>query len=399
MKPLAQRITKIKPSPTLAISAKADAMKSQGIDVIGFGAGEPDFDTPDNIKNAAVKAIQTGKTKYTAVGGTVELKQAIIQKLKNDNQLVYEPAQIIVSCGAKHSLYNIAQVLFETGDEVIIPAPYWVSYPDQVILNEAKPVVVLATDKNHFKITPEQLQASITPKTKALILNSPSNPTGAAYTKSELEKLAEICLKNDVYIISDEIYEKIVFDGFEHFSVASLSKEIQDITLLVNGVSKGYAMTGWRMGYTAGPKSIIQAMTTLQGQSTSNISSITQAACVEALNGSQESVKQMLVSFQERRDVIVKGLNQISGIHCQNPQGAFYVFPNIKELLGRRTKKGKVLNTAADFCDYLLEDFLVAVVAGEGFGANDYMRLSYATSMANINKGLERMAQAVAELV
>lgn len=398
MKNLAKRITKIKPSPTLAITAKAKSMKAEGIDVIGFGAGEPDFDTPQNIKDAAIKAIQDGDTKYTPAGGTVELKKAICEKLKKDNSLDYAPDQIVVSCGAKHSLYNIAQVLFEEGDEIVIPAPYWVSYPDQAILNDATPVTLFADDSTNFKVTPQQLKDAITSQTKAFLLNSPSNPTGVGYTKNEIQDLAQVCLENDVYIISDEIYEKIVFNGFEHVSVASLSPEIKNISLVVNGVSKCYSMTGWRMGYTAGPKEIIQAMTKLQGQSTSNVCSITQAACIEALQGPQDSINQMLVAFQERRDFIVKALNDMPGVVCNNPDGAFYVFPNISGLFGKQTQKGKLIQNSTDFCDYLLEDFLVAAVAGFGFGAEGFMRLSYATSLENIKKGIKRIGQAVTEL-
>lgn len=395
---LTDRALAIKPSPTLVITTKAGALKAQGVDVVGFGAGEPDFDTPQNIKDAAIRAIQAGKTKYTAVDGTAELKDAIIAKLKRDNGLTYARDEIIVSNGGKHSLYNIAQALFEKGDEVIIPAPYWVSYPDQALLNDASPVIVSADDKSRFCITPEQLQNAITPKTKALIINSPSNPTGSGYTRKELEALTEICLANDVIMISDEIYEHIVYDGFKHVSVASLSPEAKSKTLVVNGASKAYAMTGWRMGFTAGPKDIIAAMNKIQSQSTSNICSITQAACVEAYNGPQDVLTPMLAAFKERRDFIVRELSQIPGVTCLNPQGAFYVFPNIAKLFGKKTPKGKTIQNSRDFCDYLLDDHLVAAVSGEGFGAEGYMRLSYATSMENIKKGMVRIKTAVAEL-
>lgn len=398
MKSLAARLGPIKPSPTLAITALAGRMKAAGQDVVGFGAGEPDFDTPDNIKAAAIRAIESGKTKYTPVDGTPELKQAIIHKLKRDNALEYTPEEIIVSCGGKHSLYNIAQVLFGPGDEVIIPAPYWVSYPDQVLLNDAKPVFITATDETGFKITAEQLAQAITSRTKALIINSPSNPTGAAYSRKDLQALAELCVKHDLYIISDEIYEKVIYDGFEHVSVAALSPELKARTLVVNGASKVYSMTGWRMGFTAGPKNIIRAMATVQGQVTSNICSITQAACVEAYNGPQDAVTEMVVAFKERRDFIVRALNAIPGVKCNNPEGAFYVFPNITGVFGRKTPKGKQILTADDFCNYLIEDFLVAAVAGGGFGLDGYMRLSYATSMDNIKKGITRIEQAVKEL-
>ena len=285
---LTARVQKIKPSPTLAIDAKAKALKAQGVDVIGFGAGEPDFDTPDNIKQAAIKAIEAGFTKYTPVGGIDDLKDALIEKLKRDNNLTYTREEILVSAGGKHSLYNIAQALYETGDEVIIPAPYWVSYPDQVILNDAVPVIVETTDKTGFKILPEQLEKAITPKTKAFILNSPSNPTGAAYSKVELRKLADVLVKHNITCVSDEIYEKLVYDGFEQWSIASLGEDIKKLTIIVNGASKVFSMTGWRMGFAAGPKEIISAMTKIQGQVTSNINSITQKACVEAYRGNQD---------------------------------------------------------------------------------------------------------------
>jgi aspartate aminotransferase len=395
---LAKRVQAIKPSPTLAITAKAKTLQAKGVDVVGFGAGEPDFDTPRNIKDAAIRAIEAGKTKYTAVEGTPELKDAILAKLKRDNGLDYAREEVIVSNGGKHSLYNIAEALFEKGDEVIIPAPYWVSYPDQVILNDAEPVFIEATDRTGFRIEPEQLRKAVTPRTKALILNSPSNPTGAGYSKKQLEALAEICVKNDIFIISDEIYEKIVYDGFTHVSVASLSPEVKERTLLVNGASKVYSMTGWRMGFAAGPRDIIAAMSKIQGQSTSNICSITQAACVEAYAGPQDALVPMVAAFKERRDFIVRELNAMPGIACNTPEGAFYVFPNISKLLGKKTPKGRTIATSADFCDYLLDEHLVAAVSGEGFGAEGYMRLSYATSLDNIKKGLFRIKCAVTAL-
>jgi len=398
MKPLAKRVSKIKPSPTLVITAKAKALKAQGLDVIGFGAGEPDFDTPANIKAAAIKAINDGQTKYTAVEGIVELRKAIQAKLKNDNNLDYGLDEILVSAGGKHSLYNIAQVLFNEGDEVIIPAPYWVSYPDQVLLNDATPIAVLATDQTGFKITPAQLEKAITPKSKAIYLNSPSNPTGAAYSREELLAIGEVCVKHDLYIISDEIYEKVIYDGFTHVSIASLSPALKERTLVVNGASKVYSMTGWRMGFTAGPKNIIKSMTEVQGQVTSNISSITQFAALEAYTGSQEAITKMVSAFKERRDYIVEALNTIPGIRCAKPQGAFYVFPNISALLGKKTPKGKVLTNDEEFCAHLLDDHLVAIVAGGGFGAPGFVRLSYATSMDAIKKGVERLKKAVSEL-
>lgn len=395
---LTDRVAAIKPSPTLVITAKANALKAQGVDVVGFGAGEPDFDTPQNIKDAAIQAIQAGKTKYTAVDGTPELKDAIIAKLKRDNNLIYQRDEIIVSNGGKHSLYNIAQALFEKGDEIIIPAPYWVSYPDQVLLNDATPVIINTNDKCGFRITPDQLKNAVTAKTKALIINSPGNPTGSAYTQKELEALAQICLANDILMISDEIYEHIVYDGFKHISVASLSTKTKAKTLVVNGASKVYSMTGWRMGFTSGPKDIIAAMNKIQSQSTSNICSITQAACVEAYNGPQDVLIPMVAAFKERRDFIVRELNATPDVSCLNPEGAFYVFPNISKFFGKKTPKSKLIATSRDFCDYLLEDHLVAAVSGEGFGAEGYMRLSYATSMDNIKKGIARIKKAAAEL-
>jgi aspartate aminotransferase len=395
---LTQRVNRIKPSPTLVITAKAKALKSQGIDVVGFGAGEPDFDTPVHIKQAAIKAIDSGFTKYTDTPGIVELKDAIIAKLKNDNQLDYSRDQIIVSNGGKHVLYNIAQVLFESGDEVIIPAPYWVSYPDQVLLNDATPVFISTTEQNGFKVTPEELKKAITPKTKAFVLNSPSNPTGAGYSEQDIRALASVLEEHSIYCISDEIYEKIVYGDFKHFSIAQCSAKMKDLTLVVNGVSKAYSMTGWRMGFAAGPKEIIAAMNKVQGQVTSNICSITQKACVEAYVGPQDFLKDMVVQFQKRRDYIVAELNSLPGIKCPNPEGAFYVFPNIKGLLGKKTNKGLVIANASQFADYLLEEYQVAVVSGEGFGAEGYMRLSYATSMEEIKKGLERIKKAVLAL-
>lgn len=393
---LAQRIQKVKPSPTLAIDTKAKAMKAEGIDVVGFGAGEPDFDTPEHIKQAAIAALKAGKTKYTPVGGVNELKDAIIAKLKRDNNLSYTRDEVLVSCGGKHSLYNIAQVLLEAGDEVIIPAPYWVSYPDQVLLNDATPVIVETKEANGFKITPQELEKAITPKTKAFVLNSPSNPTGSAYSRKELEAVAEVLVAKGILCISDEIYEKIVYEGFEFVSIASLNDKIKALTVTVNGASKVYSMTGWRMGYAAGPKEILAAMTKLQGQVTTNINSMTQWACVAALNESQDFLKEWVAEFQRRRDYIVKRFNAMPGIRCYNPQGAFYVFPNISAYLGK-SAGGRKIDTDSAFCDYLLEKHLVACVAGSGFGAPGYMRLSYATSMENIQKGLDRIEKALGD--
>ena len=392
---LTKRIQSIAPSPTMASTAKARQMKQDGLDVLSFTAGEPDFDTPEAIKSAAIKAIEDGQTKYTPVPGTTALKTAILKKLKRDQGLDYAPEEVMANQGGKHSLYNIMQVLIESGDEVIIPAPYWVSYPAQVILADGKPVVVTTNEANNFCMTPEQLEEAITPKTKALILNTPSNPTGSAYTKEQLQALVDVCLQHDIWIISDEIYEKIVYDGFEHISPAQLGEAAKAKTLIVNGVSKGYAMTGWRMGFTAGDKTVIAAMSKLQGQSTSGISSITQAACVEALGGPQDAIAPMVKAFDERRRYVVDAFNAIDGIDCRTPQGAFYVFPNVTSFFGKKTPEGKLIENDADLCNYLLEKHLVALVAGEGFGAPGFIRLSYAASMGSLQNGLDRISKAL----
>jgi aspartate aminotransferase len=394
---LAERVKGIKPSPTLTVDARAKAMKAEGIDVVGFGAGEPDFDTPENIKEAAVRALKSGFTKYTPVGGTDELKDAIINKLKNDNGIVYDRSQIIVSTGAKHSLYNVAQALYGPGDEVIIPAPYWVSYPDQVILNDASPVIVQTKEEEGFVLTAEAFERAITPRTRALILNSPSNPTGLGYPKESLEKIAEVAVRHKVMVISDEIYEKITYDGFRHVSIASLGSEIKDLTITINGLSKSHAMTGWRLGYAAGPKEVIGAMTKIQSQSTSNPCSITQKAAVEALNGPQDFLPVMVAEFDKRRKYIVERLNAIPGFSCPMPVGAFYAFPRVSPIYGK-SFKGKEIKGSADLAAYLLEEAKVAVVSGDAFGADEYIRLSYATSMATIEKGLDRIEKAVSEL-
>jgi len=391
---LASRISTIKPSSTLAITAKANALKAEGRDVISFGAGEPDFDTPDHIKMAAVKAIEEGFTKYTPVDGIVELKDAIISKLGRDNQLTYDRSQIVVSCGAKHTLYNLTQVLFEDGDEVIIPSPYWVSYLDMVLLSGARPVILNTGEAQGFKILPEQLKAAITRNTKAIIMNSPSNPTGAVYTARELAALAEVVSGKEMLVISDDIYEKIIYDDRQFTNIASLSKELRDRTVVVNGVSKTYSMTGWRIGYAAGPEEIIKAMTKLQSQNTSNSTSISQWAAVEALNGNQESVPVMVEEFRRRRNVIVEKLNAIPGVTCALPHGAFYVFPDVSSLFGR-SYQGRALSNSSDFTAYLLEAVNVAVIPGVDFGHDNHIRLSYATSLKNIEEGLKRINSAV----
>ncbi|MEW6068638.1 MAG: pyridoxal phosphate-dependent aminotransferase [Nitrospirota bacterium] len=394
---LSFRAGKIKPSPTLAIDAKAKAMKAEGIDIVNFGVGEPDFDTPDNIKEAAIKAVKDGFTKYTPVGGIDSLKDAVIDKFKNDNNLNYSREEIIVSCGAKHSLYNIAQALLSPGDEVLIPSPYWVSYPEQVLLNDAIPVFIKTYETDFFMVTPEEIESHITKKTKALILNSPSNPTGLTYDKKTLEKIAEIALKHKIYIISDEIYEKLVYDGAEHFSVASFGKEMKDRTIVVNGLSKSYAMTGWRIGYSAGHKGIIKAMTNIQSQSTSNPTSIAQKAAVEALRGPQDFIKTMLAEFDKRRMFLISELNSIPLMNCLTPTGAFYAFPNTSKIYGKSIGNKKI-SSSSDLAMYFLEQAKVAIVPGGAFGNDNHIRLSYATSIDEIKKGVTRIREAIEKL-
>ncbi len=394
---LASRISRIKPSPTLAITAKANAMRAQGIDIISFGAGEPDFDTPETIKKAAIRAIEAGFTKYTPVGGTDELKDAIINKLKIDNNLTYKRSEVFVSCGAKHTLYNLAQVLFEEGDEVLIPGPYWVSYVDIILLSGAKPVVIPTNLADGFKLKPDQLARAINSRTKAVIINSPSNPTGVTYTKKELELLATILQEKGILIISDDIYEKIIYDGLEFSTLAALNEEIKNQVVVVNGVSKAYAMTGWRIGYAAGPEEIVAAATKLQSQNTSNPTSIAQKAAVEALNGSQDSVTVMVREFEKRRNVIVAALNAIPGVRCPVPSGAFYVFPDFSSYFGR-SAAGRMVSNSSELTAYLLEDAKVAVVPGVEFGQDNHIRISYATSLEQIEEGVERIRRAVLKL-
>lgn len=394
---LAERVKKIKPSPTLAVSAKADKMKADGIDIISFGAGEPDFDTPQNIKDAAINALNQGFTKYTAVDGIQELKDAIINKFQRQNGLTYERKQIIVSCGGKHTIYNIAQALFNNGDEVIIPSPYWVSYPDIVLLADATPVIVTTQEKNEFKILPEELREVITAKTKAIILNSPSNPTGTVYTAEELRKIAEIAVEKKLIVISDEIYEEFVYDGLTFTSIASLGKEIKDLTIVVNGVSKAYSMTGWRIGYAGGPQEITSAMSKIQSQSTSNPTSIAQKASVEALTNSYDAVNTMVEEFNRRRKYMVERLNSINGVSCLNPMGAFYAFPRVSSLYQKRFN-GKKIQDSTGFADFLLDVARVAVVPGLAFGDDNHIRLSYATSFKNIKNGLDRIEEAIKQL-
>jgi aspartate aminotransferase len=397
MNVLSGRAKSLKPSPTLAINAKAKSMQAQGIHVISFGAGEPDFDTPENIKQAAKKAIDDGFTKYTPVGGIDDLKDAIIKKFQRDNKLTYKRSEIIVSCGGKHSFYNLAQAIFDRGDEVIVPAPYWVSYPPMVALAEGSPVIVETTERNKFKITSEELKKAITSNTKALILNSPSNPTGSAYTRKELENIAEIAISKNFFVISDEIYEKIVYDGFEFVSIASLSEEIKKRTIVVHGVAKTYAMTGWRIGYTAGSEEIISAMNNIQSQSTSNPTSISQKASVEALIGPQNEVERMVSAFAQRRNYIVDRLNKIPGVSCYKPVGAFYVFPNFSPYYGK-SYQGKKIENSTHLADFFLEVAKVAVVPGVEFGADPFERLSYATSMEDIKEGVNRIEESLKKL-
>jgi len=391
MKKLAQRALNITPSVTLSIDTKAKQMAAQGIKVISFGVGEPDFNTPENISNAAIKAINDGHTRYTAASGTMDLRQAICDKLKTDNGLDYSPAQIVVSNGAKHSIYNTLLALCDDGDEVIIPVPYWVSYSEMVKMVGAIPVFVDTREEEDFKVNIKELEAAITPKTKALFLNSPSNPTGMVYSKDELQAIADLCVKYQIYVISDEIYEKLLFGGAQHVSIASLGAEIKDLTIVINGVSKAYAMTGWRIGYTASNKEIASAMASLQSHATSNPNSIAQVASVEALRGPQETVSMMLAEFERRRSRIVELVNSIPGLSCRMPQGAFYVMMNVSKILGK-TIGGEVITDDVKLCSLLLEKAHVAAVPGSGFGAGNFIRLSYATSMENIEEGLKRIA-------
>ena len=393
------RIQNVNPSMTLAIDAKAKDMKAQGEDVIGFGTGEPDFNTPERIKQAGMRAIENNETRYTPVGGSDLLKEAIISKLKRDNGLVYEKNQILASCGAKHSFYNLAQVLWQAGDEVIIPAPYWVSFPEIVTLTGARPIIIYAGADQDFKITPDQIDKAVTPKTSAILINSPSNPTGSAYDKKELEKLADCALRHKLLIISDEIYEQIVFDGFRHTSIASISKEVQKQCVVINGISKSYAMTGWRIGYiAAGDAEITKQAGKLQGQSTSNPCSVSQAASIEALAGPLDEVYAMVSEFEKRRDIIVKHLRQIPGVSCNTPKGSFYSFPDFSKIYGKKDTTGKVLEGSLDFTDYLLTTEKVAIVPGIAFGADSHARLSFATSLEKIEAGVQRIKNAVNNL-
>ena len=385
---LAKRVASLTPSTTLAITAKAKELKAAGYDVIGLGAGEPDFNTPQHIIDAAVKAMNEGHTKYTPSGGLPALKTEIIKKFAKDQQLQYEPSEIIVCVGAKHALYTLFQVILDEGDEVIIPTPYWVSYPEQVKLAGGVPVYVEGLEKNEFKITPEQLKAAITERTKAVIINSPSNPTGMIYTEEELKALGEVCLEHDILIVSDEIYEKLVYGNAKHVSIAQLSPELKAQTIIINGLSKSHSMTGWRIGYAAGNKEIIKAMTDLASHSTSNPTSIAQYAAIAAYSGPQEPVEEMRQAFEERLNIIYEKLVQIPGFTCVKPQGAFYLFPNARE-----AARMAGYDTVDGFVAALLEEANVALVPGSGFGAPDNVRLSYATSLDVLEKAVERIKQ------
>ena len=389
------RIEQVNPSMTLAIDAKAKEMKANGEDVIGFGAGEPDFNTPERIKQAAIRAIEANDTHYTPVGGTNELKDAIITKMKRDNGLDYDRNQILVSCGAKHSFYNLAQALWEEGDEVIIPAPYWVSFPEMVGLAGAKPVIIETDAAHNFKITLDQIKKVLTPNTRAILINTPSNPTGFAYEKSELEAIAQCALENNLLMISDEIYEWIIFDGFKHTSIASLSKEAQKNCVVINGVSKCYAMTGWRIGYIAADAEIVKKVTKLQGQSTSGPCSISQAASIEALVGPHDDVLEMVREFEKRRNVMVDQLAAIPGVSCNKPNGSFYSFPDFSDLNGKKDRNGKVIQGSLDFTEFLLTEKKVAIVPGIAFGADANARMSFATSLDKIEEGVKRIKEAV----
>jgi len=398
MKPLSQKINKIQPSATLSITAKAKQLKSKGIKVISFGAGEPDFDTPQNVKQKLIEALNKGLTKYTPTAGIPELKQAIVEKLKQENNLEYTPDEVIVCCGAKHAIFNAVCALVDDGDEVLVPSPYWVSYPEMVNFAGGKFIPIPTDEKTNFKITSEILKKYITTKTKLLILNYPSNPTGMTYTKEELEDIAKVLVENQIYCISDEIYEKLVYDGLTHTSIASLNEEIKKLTITINGLSKAYSMTGWRVGYACGPKEIVKAMNNLQDHSTSNITTFVQYASVEALKNSAQFVSMMVSEFEKRRNYIVEEINKIPYLKTIKPQGAFYVWVNIKELKGKKFN-GQVITDSLKLSEILLEEAKVAVVPGFAFGDDDYIRLSYATSLEDIKEGIENIKNFVTKLM
>ncbi|HEV7372838.1 pyridoxal phosphate-dependent aminotransferase [Arenibaculum sp.] len=396
---LAQRLSRIKPSPTIAVSQKARDLKAAGRDVISLGAGEPDFDTPDSVKEAAMRAMRSGDTKYTNVDGTPALKKAICAKFERENGLRYAPDQVTVGTGGKQVLYNALMATLNPGDEVIVPAPYWVSYPDMVALAEGTTVAVACPPEKGFKLQPADLEKAITPRTKWLILNSPNNPTGAAYSRDEMKALTDVLVRHPhVWVLTDDMYEHLVYDGFEFVTPAQVEPRLHDRTLTVNGVSKAYSMTGWRIGYGAGPKELIKAMAVIQSQSTSNPSSISQAAAVEALNGPQDFLEGWVSSFRERRDLVVSMLNQAKGISCHKPEGAFYVYPSCAGTIGLTTPGGKVIETDEDFVTYLLESEGVAAVQGSAFGLAPFFRISYATSMTDLEDACQRIQRACGAL-
>jgi aspartate aminotransferase len=396
---VSRTLERVKPSPTMAITNKAREMKAAGFDVIGLGAGEPDFDTPDNIKQAGIDAITRGETKYTAVDGIPELKQAIVEKFARENGLDYKPAEITVGSGGKHVLYNALLATLDPGDEVIIPSPYWVSYPDIVLLAGAEPVIIETKLEDGFKLTPEALEKAITPKTKWFIFNSPSNPTGSAYTRDEIKALTDVLLRHErVWVLSDDIYEHLVYDGFAFTTPAQVEPKLKERTLTLNGVSKAYSMTGWRIGYAGGPAELIKAIGKLQSQSTSNPCSISQWAAVEALRGPQDFLKDWVKSFQERRDVVVSMLNQATGISCPTPEGAFYVYPSCEGCIGKKTPKGQVIGSDEDFAVALLAEEGVAVVHGAAFGLSPFFRISYATGMEALEEACRRIQRFCAGL-
>lgn len=397
---IAHALERVKPSPTIAITNKARELKAAGFDVIGLGAGEPDFDTPVNVKQAAIEAIKRGETKYTAVDGIPELKRAIVNKFQRENGLTYKPSEITVGSGGKHVLYNALVATLNPGDEVIVPAPYWVSYPDIVMLAGANPVIVNTKLEDGFKLRPEDLDAAITPKTRWFIFNSPSNPTGGAYTQDEIKALTDVLLKHEhVWILSDDIYEHLVYDGFAFSTPAQVEPKLKARTLTMNGVSKAYSMTGWRIGYAGGPEPLIKAIATLQSQSTSNPCSISQWASVEALDGPQDFLKQWVASFQDRRDLVVAMLNQAKGINCPTPEGAFYVYPSCAGVIGKTTPKGTVITDDEVFATALLEEEGVAVVHGAAFGLSPFFRISYATGVEALEEACRRIQRFCANLI
>lgn len=393
---ISDKFLSISPSPTLTIDSKFKQMKADGLDVVGFGAGEPDFDTPQHIKDAAIKAINEGKTKYTPASGTLELKKAVCDKLLRDNKLCYDTNQIVISNGAKHSLVNVFGAILNPGDEVIIPAPFWVSYPEMVKINDGVPVIIPTLEEDYFKVTAEQIEEKITPKTRAVVINSPSNPTGMVYTKEELEEIAKVALKHHIYIISDEIYEHLIYDG-SHFSIAQINDDVKDLTIIVNGVSKTYAMTGWRIGYTASNPTIAKVMSNVQSHATSNPNTIAQVAAVAALNGPTDDLEVMKKAFSERKEYMADRINTLPLVSCTKPKGAFYIMMNIKNVIGKKYK-GILIDSADKFAEIFLEEKLVAVVPGTGFMAPEYVRWSYATSYENIKEGLDRLENFLSDL-